>query len=193
MDFSKLRYNFTGSPKPVISQFPALGEVLAFSDESLDYLLRAVILITDDGSPFVSKERDYQKIVTAVFDYLNPKDRKTPKDLLSGLDTTDIQNMKDMMFQYFILLDNHAYAVWYAKMMDLYYMLDFLRSKPDIEKPDHFEKRVKVNKALPTLHKELADYESLIFPNELVKKVIKEQTIKALTFAERHAQPYGLT
>lgn len=194
MDFSKLRFNFTKGKKDqlVIDKFPELKEIREFNDPDRDYLLKAVILMLEPESPFI-KERDYKKIVENVFTYLDPKDHKTPYDLLTDTYTNDIRDLKEMMFVFFIFMDNHAFTVWYSKLIDFHYMLNFLQSKPDIDKPDHFEKRMKVSKAVPELHKSLVEYENFIFPHEIAKKIIKEQTVKAATFAERFAQEYGIT
>ena len=201
MDFSTLKYNITllKEDECVIDRWPELEGVLEFASREDDYYLRAVILMVSEGSPFVIKERDFRKIVESVFRYLDPKDTKTPKILLEETpwelrsieDHQILKQIKEMIFAFFVFTDNHAYAVWYSKMMDFYYTLAFLQSPPNIEKPDHFEKRTKVNKALPELHKSLDEYERLIFPNDVVRKIIKEQTTKTITFAERHAQSYG--
>lgn len=195
MDGSKLKYDIStlkGKQK-VIEAFPELAEFTEFANPKHDLHLKITILITDDGSPFLQKERDFNKIVDKVFDYLAIKDRPLKDALKIGRTTLDTAIIYEMQYKYFMLLDNAAYLTWYSLFSFFHEMNMFMRTPLDPSDSKYEEKFIKkktIMKELGPTQKELSDYERLVFQNTQIKKIVTKQIAKMINYPEKMARVY---
>lgn len=146
-----------------------------------DKLLRVVIWMIDEDSPFLKADKDdYEKRLTKVLKHCNAE----------YLDISTGENMEynKVATAFFSMMDNLAYVTWQSKLINFNQLTAFIRSplpKDDVEKA--VRERLNVEKLLPDMHKSLVDYEKQIFPDTYTRKVIREETARLLQFSEKYA------
>jgi len=147
-----------------------------------DKLLRVVILMISEDSPFLQADRDdYDARLAKVLKHLKAE----YPDILSG----ENKEYNKIATALFMMMDNLAFVIWQSKLINFHQLTMFIRSPmntDDIEKS--VRERLNVEKQLPAIHKSLVDYERQIFPDAQTRKVVREETARLLQFAERFAE-----
>jgi hypothetical protein len=192
MDFSNLKYRVDEVPlnELVTEYIPELNEYVEFSNPKHDKLVRIAVLATDEGSPFLKKERDdYEKRLRSIFEYLKIKDDKLLKQLIINDNVTYAQ----IINRFFIICDNLAYVMW-NNMLFNFHMIGFaLRQPPDNDDLlKDMEKRSILQKKQKEIHEDLVTFEAKIFPDAATRKVIRKEVAKILQFPEQFAREKGV-
>lgn len=191
MDFSTLKYDISKVPENeyVIDHFPELGEHKEFSDRKQDKILRFVILLVDDGSPFFKLHRDFSDRAKAVYSYRKSED-KVLKQYINGecKDDKFRIDVNGKIYKYFIILDKHTYTAWYSIWSNFQELNAFLQiniDPLDDQYETKFEKKQKITAMLPAMQKQLADYEKMIFGDTKIKQIVVNAVAKATYWPEK--------
>lgn len=158
----------------IVERYPTLNGI---TDD--DKLLRFVLFMIQEDSPFLLAERDdYGKRIEAVTKHL----RAEYPDIVVG-ENTEYNRVCTAVF---MRMDNYAYVIWQSKLINFHQLNMFIRSPlkvDDMEKS--IKQRLDVEKQLPDIHKSLVDYEKQIFPDTHTRKTVKTETARLLQFAEQ--------
>lgn len=189
LDFSKMQYDI--SKEGLLTEhYPFLAEIREFDHPEKDQLLRLAIAISDEESPFV-KHKVYDKIVIDACEYLKIMDDFMIKALLHGLYHGDAEDVRYFVFLLFTTNNNWAYQTWY-NMMYSYHETSLVIRTPLNVNDDKYENKAaqkqKMIASLPELQKSLANYESQIFPNTFVKKIVTQRTALITNWPEKMAK-----
>lgn len=192
LDFSKITFDVTKEGY-LIDNYPELADYPFFTNENNDIYAKLVVLITDEHSPFVRKNKNFKEIVEDSCDYLRITDSDFIIDLIVGNSTnTEVDKVMKMQDTYFRHVNKWEYNIWYDLMYQYHENSMALRTPVDIKAKD-YERRVevkqKVRAAQIGLQKELINYENIIFPKGTnIKKVVTQQVVKITNWPERMAK-----
>lgn len=191
MDFSALQFD-PSRPGKLIENYPELLEYKQFTNVADDLFLKLAILISDEESPFVKKERNFRGIVVTASDYLGIPET-IQDDLINGNLTETVAKIIDMQSVYFMMFNNWEYQSWWDMCFQYHRNSLLLRtpidfSDKDYEKKSETTQRIRIHQK--SLQADLIQYENLIFPKGTnVKKVVSKDTAKKLTnWAEKMAK-----
>lgn len=151
-----------------------------------DKLLRVVLFMIQEDSPFLIADRDdYEARLAKVLSHVGAE----YPEIATG------QNMdyNKVATSLFMRMDNLAFVTWQSKLINFHQLTMFLRSPlstEDIEKS--VRERLNIEKLLPEMHKSLVEYERQIFPDTHTRKVVKEETARLLQFSEKYADKKGV-
>lgn len=195
MDFSKLRYDIS-KPGFLIDNYPELGEFREFTKQTDDIYLKLAVLISDEESPFVRTEKDYTKIIIRSCEFLKIDDFDFIQALVMGSSMLDsANNQADKVRQFvhllFTTLNNWAYQVWYNMMFSFHESSLVIRTPLSPDDKDYETKAGKKQvmlKQMPTMQKDLVNYEAQIFPNTIVKKIVTQKTAVITNWPEKMAK-----
>lgn len=189
MDLTTLKYDISLVPdgKCVIDKFPDLATYKEFSNRDNDHLLKIAFLATDEGSPFLKKDRDdYEKRITSIFDYLKLDD----KELLSSIVLNSNEDYSAIVNRFFVMCDNLAYVMWSDNLFNFHMIGVALRQPPSMNNMiADMEKRAKLQNQRILLHEQLVELEQKIFPDSTTRKIARKEVAKILQFPEKMAQP----
>lgn len=188
MEFIALKYRIDLVPMDelVIDHFPDLKEYKEFSDPDNDINLRIAFLATDEGSPFLKKDRDdYEKRIRSIMDYLKISDDELVKHIVLSLNET----YSSIVNRFFVMCDNLAYVMWSNMMFNFHMIGVALRQPPNMANlTAEMDKRAKLQSQQSTLHEQLVEYEAKIFPDSTTRKIARKEVAKILQFPEKLAQ-----
>ena len=190
MDFSKMVYDVSKAGLLIVS-YPELGDNRAFMNPEDDLYLKLAVLISDEESPFVRKEKDYTRIITGACDYLNITDFDFIQALAIGNYHAEAEKVRQFVHLLFTSLNNWAYQVWYSMMFSFHETALVIRTPLSAEDKDYEAKALKKQamlKQMPSMQKDLVNYEAQIFPNTIVKKIVTAQTAKVTNWPEKMAK-----
>jgi len=186
-----MKYDLSTIPKGqcVIEQFPELSGYKEFSDWTKDNLLRIAFLATDEGSPFLKKDRDdYEKRLNSIFEYLGLKDDELLEDIILNRN----EDYSAIVNRFFVLCDNLAYTMWSNMLFNFHMVGVALRQPPNMENMiSEMDKRAKLQKQQKEIHEDLVAYEAQIFPDTSTRKIIRQEAAKILQFPEKFAKEKG--
>lgn len=191
LDFSKLPYDVS-KPGLVLENYPELLDFEQFSDPEDDQLLKLAILITEEQSPFVQKEREFTGIVTGACAYLNITNTNFISDLITGYPSKDVSKVFGMQSLYFRMLNKWEYNTWYDYMYQYHENSMVLRT-PLNSSDDKYEAKAKtkqeIRKHQKDLTKDLIAYEGQIFKtNTNIKKVLTKHAAVITNWPEKMAK-----
>lgn len=188
MEFTALKYRIDLVPMDelVIDHFPDLKEYKEFSDPDNDINLRIAFLATDEGSPFLKKDRDdYEKRIKSIFEYLKIND----DELLDSILVNRHEKYSAIVNRFFVLCDNLAYVMWSNMLFNFHLIGIALRQAPNLENmTSEMDKRAKLQKQQKEIHEDLVTYEAQIFPDTTTRKMIRQEAAKILQFPEKFAR-----
>ncbi len=188
MDFAFMKYRVDLVPmdKLVIDHFPTLKDYKEFSDPVNDINLRIAFLATDEGSPFLKKERDdYEKRIRSIFDYLKIKNEEQINYILINVNP----EYSAIVNRFFVLCDNLAYVMWSNMLFNFHLIGIALRQAPNMDNLTlEMDKRAKLQKQQKEIHEDLVTYEAQIFPDTTTRKMIRQEAAKILQFPEKFAR-----
>ncbi|AIM37393.1 hypothetical protein KO02_12345 [Sphingobacterium sp. ML3W] len=191
MDFSKQRYNVEQafkSGKTMMEVYPELGNYEEFSKSEQDPILMIMILMVDEDSPFVKAYRDNVEMrLQKIYQYLG---LETYDSMFIEINEGHNFVFNNMVFKWFMLSDSLAYETWYSMQINYHINNLFLRRPLDFDNnPEkNMDTRAKIRKELPASHKELVEFERVVFPDTFSRKIVKEQVAKNYTPPEQFAQ-----
>lgn len=191
MDFEKLPYDIS-RPGLLVENYPELTYYGEFSDPADDKLLKLVVLITDENSPFVRSEKSFTGIVTSACNYLGLGDPYFIDLLVTGHSSEETDKVFSMQCAYFRHLNNWEYNTWYDLMFQYHENSLVLRTPLNASDKDYEKKaetKQKIRNHQVELQKTLVQYESQIFPtNTNTKKVITKHVAAITNWPERMAR-----
>ena len=90
-----------------------------------------------------------------------------------------------MVFEYFKMVNDHNYEVWFSLKMNLHILGEKLRNPYGVDDSN----RRHLTKSMGVFRKEIIELEHMIFPDEYTTKIVAEQATKASLsgFAEKYA------
>src|SRR6185312_11384804 len=145
--------------EPMCQKYPTLKGITED-----DKLLRVVILMIDEESPFLQADKDdYAARLTKVLKHLNAE----YPDIIEG------ENMEynKIATALFMMMDNLIYVAWQSKLINFHQLTTFLRSPLNLDDPEKsVQQRLNIEKFLPDMHKSLVEYEKQIFPDTHTRK-----------------------
>lgn len=185
--FAQLKYRIDLVPKDqfVIDHFPELADYKEFSDKENDLILRIAFFATDEGSPFLKKERDdYEKRITAILEYLKVDDSELLNEIVINVN----QAYSSIVNRFFTLCDNLAYVMWSNMLFNFHMIGVALRQTPDMKNLTvEMDKRAKLQSQQADLHEKLISYEAQIFADTATRKMIRKEVAKIIQFPEKMA------
>lgn len=197
MDYSNLKYDLS-LVKPgecVIDAFPELGLYEEFENRKCDDILRWVILLVDDGSPFFKLYKsDFKEKALAVYKHL----KLTDENLRLYIDDQYIGNenrivIERAIFKYFILLDKENYNTWFSKWCFVQELNAFLRIQID-PNDNRYEQKVstkqKTSITLAAEQQQLSAYEKQVFGDSKIKNIAVKEAAKVTNWPEKLALEY---
>lgn len=191
MDFSKLPFDVS-KPGLLIDNYPELLEYPLFSEPDNDLLLKFVILITDENSPIVRREKSFDRIVAAAASYLNMKDEYLLQGLFAGMGGENAEKVFNMQCTYFTLFNNWEFQTWYDLMFQYQENSMVLRTPLNPADRDYEKKaetKQKIRNHQVELQKTLVQYENQIFPvGTNIKRVITKHVAKVTNWPEKMAK-----
>lgn len=194
MEFNLLRFD-PSKPGKLIDNYPELLEYKQFSNPEDDIFLKLAILISDEQSPFVRKERNFRGIVVTAGDYLGIPE-SIQDDLINGNLTDIVGKIIDMQSVYFAMFNNWEYQSWWDMCFQYHRNSLLLRtpidfSDKDYEKKSETTQKIRIHQK--SLQADLIQYENLIFPaGTNLKKIISSNAAKKITnWPERMAKDYS--
>lgn len=198
MDFSKCSYDVS-KPGLLIENYPELSDFRDFQDPADDVYLKLAVLISDEESPFVRKEKDFTKIITKACDYLKIDDFEFINSLVVGSSIHESANKEADKVRRFVHLlftnqNNWAYQTWFNYLFFFHESSLVIRTPLNPDDPKYEEKAKKKQdmlKQLPELQKTLVAYEQQIFPNTKIKQIVTQQTAKVTYWPEKMAKNYS--
>lgn len=194
MDFSKLKYDISklGPKDLVIDEFPELGEYKEFEKKSDNEIIKWVILLVDDGSPFFAIHRDFGDRAKAVAKYLKISSKSLDQYISGGIKDNKFRiDINSKIYKYFILLDRNTYTSWYSIWSNFQELNAFLQIAIDPDDNAYeakFEKKQKIGAMLPSMQKQLAQYEALIFGDSKIKQIAVNEVAKNIYWPEKMAK-----
>lgn len=191
MDFSLLPYDVS-KPGLLIDNYPQLKYYEEFSDPANDKLLKLVVLITDENSPFVRSEKSFTGIVASSCKFLEITDENFIQSLIMGYGSDDIDIVFEMQCSYFRINNNWEYNTWYDLMYQYHENSLVLRTPLNAADRD-YEKKAEIKQKIRNhqvdLQKTLVQYENQIFPSGTnIKKVITKHVSKVTNWPEKMAR-----
>lgn len=191
-DFSKLTFDITKEGY-LIDNYPELSDYPYFTNENNDIYAKLVVLITDEFSPFVRKNKEFKGIVEDACDYLSIKDSVLIRDILMfNSDNEEVAKIYAMQDIYFRHVSKWEFNLWYDLMWQYHENSMVLRTPVDPGAKDYerrTETKQKIRASQIELQKQLINYESIIFPKgSNIKKVITQNVAKVTNWPERMAK-----
>ncbi|WP_418360151.1 hypothetical protein [Sphingobacterium detergens] len=190
MDFSKQRYDVDAARKAgklMIEAYPELSNYVEFAKPEDNDILMTMFLVVDEDSPFLKAYRDNVGMrLEKVYQYLGLEvGDKTFSDINEGRHPV----FNDMVFKWFMISDSLAYETWFSMQFNYHINNLFLRQPFVLENSEkNVETRAKIRKELPQSHRELVEFEKVVFPDSLSRKIVKDQVAKNYTPPEQFAQ-----
>lgn len=193
LDFKELKYRIDLIPKEelVIEHIPELVDYKEFSNKENDMILRIAFLATDEGSPFLKKDRDdYEKRINAIFDYLKIDN----KGLLEAIIINKNKDYSLIVNRFFILCDNLAYVMWSNMLFNFHLIGVALRQPPDMDNMiKDMDSRSVLQKKQKEIHEDLVTYEAKIFSDTATRKMVRKEVSKIIQMPEHYAKEKGLS
>ena len=192
MDLSTLTYDIS-LPGLVIDNYPELKDYSAFQNPKDDIYLKLAILMTDENSPIVKREKQFKGIVESACSYLKIENEEFVYALLLN-NTRNKEAVKVFSLQdaYFRLTNNWEFQTWYD-LMYLYHENSIL-IRTSVDPGDKaFEAKSKIKqdirKSQLDLQKNIVAYENQLFPRGTnIKKVLTQHVAKVTNWPERMAR-----
>lgn len=196
LDYSNLKYDISKVPagSKVIDFYPELSDYTEFAKKEEDELVRWIILLVDDGSPFFKTYRDFKERGKAVFKHLNLNNSSLKKYIDGDLDREkEIQekfriNINAKIYKYFIILDKNTYTVWYS-LWSSFQQTNAL-AQMEIDPEDYqfeakFERKQKITDKLLEIQGKLANYEKQVYGDSKIKQIVVNTVAKAIYWPEK--------
>lgn len=197
MDYSNLKYDLSlvKEGQCVIDAFPELGVYEEFENKACDDILRWVILLVDDGSPFFKLHKsDFKSKAKAVYKHLKLTDKNLERYCNEEyIDSNERITIERAIFKYFILTDFDNYNTWFSKWCFVQELNAFLRIQIDPNDKAYEQKvatKQKTSAALKVEQAELSSYEKLVFGDSKIKNIGVKEAAKVVNYAERLALDY---
>lgn len=194
MEFGLLQFD-PSKPGKLIDNYPELLEYKQFTNPEDDIFLKLAILISDEQSPFVRKERNFRGIVVTAAEYLGIPET-IQDDLIYGNLTDKVAKIIDMQSVYFAMFNNWEYQSWWDMCFQYHRNSLLLRtpidfSDKDYEKKSETTQKIRIHQK--SLSADLIQYENLIFPaGTNIKKIVSKEAAKKITnWPERMAKDYS--
>ncbi len=171
----------------MIEAYPELSNYVEFAKPEDNDILMTMFLVVDEDSPFLKAYRDNVGMrLEKVYQYLGLEvGDKTFSDINEGRHPV----FNDMVFKWFMISDSLAYETWFSMQFNYHINNLFLRQPFVLENSEkNVETRAKIRKELPQSHRELVEFEKVVFPDSLSRKIVKDQVAKNYTPPEQFAQ-----
>jgi hypothetical protein len=192
MDLTKLNYDIS-LPGLVIDNYPELRDYPAFQNPSDDIYLKLAILMTDENSPIVKREKQFKGIVESACSHLEIESKEFVYSLLIN-DPRNPEASRVFALQdaYFRLNNNWEFQTWYDLMYQYHENSILIRTSVDpSDKAFEAKSKIKqdIRKAQLDLQKNIVAYENQIFPRGTnIKKVLTQHVAKVTNWPERMAR-----
>ena len=192
MDLTKLTYDIS-LPGLVIDNYPELRDYPAFKNPSDDIYLKLAILMTDENSPIVKREKQFKGIVESACSHLEIESKEFVYSLLIN-DPRNPEASRVFALQdaYFRLNNNWEFQTWYDLMYQYHENSILIRTSVDpSDKAFEAKSKIKqdIRKAQLDLQKNIVAYENQIFPRGTnIKKVLTQHVAKVTNWPERMAR-----
>lgn len=157
-------------------------DVLQPEEEDLDMLVRYVILMVDRHNNPLSDIKDFDYRSKLVCDLIGLK--KTSKSVWLFIEQ-DHYFFRDVMFEYFRLLNDKTYELWYSLSMAYSINMATLRGKVDANADVGDKQKIK-NSAMADL-KQIQDIEIRLFNDERTREIVTKEAIATDRDAEKRA------
>lgn len=192
--FSKLTYDVS-KPGLLIENYPELKDYPQTSNPEDDLYLKLVVLITDQNSPFIVKNKNFPATVYDACDYLKISDTDFIERIVSGYHNEETVKVFNMQSFYFRLFNNFEYENWYTMIVLFHKNGVLIRTGADPDDKRYEEKMSVIQKVMAehqTLLANINKYEQMIFPlSTNSKRVITKQVAKITNWPERMAKGYS--
>lgn len=156
--------------------------ILQPEEDDLDMLVRYVILMVDRHANPLSDIKDFDYRSKVVCDLIGLK--RGEKTVWSFIES-DHYFFRDVMFEYFRLINDKTYELWYSLSMAYSINMATLRAKVDANADVADKQKIK-NSAMADL-KQIQEIEMRLFNDDRIREIVTKESVATDRDAERRA------